>query len=151
MRGHREEKGPLKGVRGVQARPAAAHRELSIAGVPTQLHTLFILNMNINEGLLKYGHSSPRTQQPPGRSVSPHRLHARVLVLLQTCLVLSAKNQLAAHCPPLSSPTNPCLCCVCVILCLHLKACRHQCIVSCLCLLGVCLLACQSALTTHVQ
>lgn len=117
MRGHREEKGPLKGVRGVQARPAAAHRELSIAGVPTQLHTLFILNMNINEGLLKYGHSSPRTQQPPGRSVSPHRLHARVLVLLQTCLVLSAKNQLAAHCPPLSSPTNPCLCCVCVSFC----------------------------------
>lgn len=63
MRGHREEKGLLKGVRGVHARPAAAHRELSIAGVPTQLHTLFILNMNINEGLLKYGHSSPRMQQ----------------------------------------------------------------------------------------
>lgn len=65
MRRHREEKGPLKGVRGVQASPAAAHRELSIAGVPTQLHTLFILNMNINEGLLKYGYSSPR-MQPPG-------------------------------------------------------------------------------------
>lgn len=117
MRGHREEKGPLKGVRGVQARPAAAHRELSIAGVPTQLHTLFILNMNINEGLLKYNHSSPRMQQPPGQSVSPHRLHARVLVLPQTCLVLSAKNQLAAHCPPLGSPTNLCLCCACVSVC----------------------------------
>lgn len=70
--------------------------------------------MNINEGLLKYGHSSPHMQQPPGRSVSPHRLHALVLVLLQTCLVLSAKNQLAAHCPPLSSPTNLRLCYVCV-------------------------------------
>lgn len=74
--------------------------------------------MNINEGLLKYGHSSPHMQQPPGRSVSLHRLHARVLVLLQTCLVLSAKNQLAAHCPPLSSPTNLCLCCVCVSPCI---------------------------------
>lgn len=156
MRGHREEKGPLKGVRGVQARPAAAHRELSIAGVPTQLHTLFFLNMNINEGLLKYNHSSPRMQQPPGQSVSPHRLHARVLVLPQTCLVLSAKNQLAAHCPPLGSPTNLCLCCACVSvcacvfvpLCLHLKACSHWCIVCCLCHLGVSLLACQSA---HVQ
>lgn len=48
----------IEGVRGVWASPAAAHRELSIAGVPTQLHTLFILNMNINEGLLKYGYSS---------------------------------------------------------------------------------------------
>lgn len=70
--------------------------------------------MNINEGLLKYSHSSPHMQQPPGPSVSPHRLHAHVLVLLQTCLVLSAKNQLAAHCLPLSSPTNQHLCRACV-------------------------------------
>jgi len=79
--------------------------------------------MNINEGLLKYGHSSPHMQQPPGRSVSLHRLHARVLVLLQTCLVLSAKNQLAAHCPPLSSPTNQRLCCVCVRVCVCVCVC----------------------------
>ena len=73
--------------------------------------------MNINEGLLKYSHSSPGMQQPPGRSVSPHRLHAHVLVLLQTCLVLSVKNQLVAHCPPLSFRTKLHLCCVCVCVC----------------------------------
>lgn len=49
------------GVRrsGQASQSVAAHRELSIAGVPTQLPTLFILSMNINEGLLKYSHSSP--------------------------------------------------------------------------------------------
>lgn len=92
IRVHWEEKGPLKGVRGMRARPASAHRELSIAGVPTQLHTLFILNMNINEDLLKYNHSSPHMQQPPGLSVSPHRLLAHVLLPPQTCVVWSAKK-----------------------------------------------------------
>lgn len=128
---HWEEKGPLKGVRGMWARPASAHRELSIAGVPTQLHTLFILNMNINEDLLKYNHSSPHMQQPPGLSVCPHRLHAHVLLPPQTCVVWSAKK--SACCP---LPTAQ-LCAVCV--------CRHQCIVYCLCHIGVG----SSSLTLH--
>lgn len=101
-------------------KPAAAQRELSITGVPTQLHTLFILRMNINEGLLKYSHSSPHMQQPPGCSVGPHRLHAQLLVLSQTCLVWRAKNQLAVHCLPLGSPTKLLLSSVHVSLCLHL-------------------------------
>lgn len=57
---------------GQASQPAAAHRELSIAGVPTQLPTLFILNMNINEGLLKYGHSFP----PRAAATRPECQHA---------------------------------------------------------------------------
>lgn len=99
--------------------PAAVQRELSITGVPTQLHTLFILHMNINEGLLKYIHSSLHMQRPPGCSVRLHRLHVQLLVCSQTCLVWRAKNQLAAHCLPLGSPTKLLLSSVqvCVYIC----------------------------------
>lgn len=54
-------KGGERAIEGGERRSgqtAAARRELSIAGVPTQLPTLFIPNMNINERLLKYSHSS---------------------------------------------------------------------------------------------
>lgn len=54
-------KGGERAIEGGERRAgqtAAARRELSIAGVPTQLPTLFIPNMNINERLLKYRHSS---------------------------------------------------------------------------------------------
>lgn len=113
--------------------PAAAHRELSIAGVPTQLPTLFILDMNINEGLLKYSHSSRHMQEPPGQSVSPRRLHALVLVLLQTCLVWSVKNQLVAHCLPFGDTQNYiCALCVSVCVCVRLQALFHACVCRCL-------------------
>ena len=146
-------------MRGVWARPAAAHRELSIAGVPTQLHTLFILNMNINEGLLKYGYSSlpyPTATRPWCQPTSAARAPPCSSTDL-ACLECGKKkkkrkkkNQLAAQCPPLSSPTIPLLC---VFVCVrtHRQSGRHQCIVSCLGHLGVWLLACQFALTTHIQ
>lgn len=57
----------------------------SEACVPTRLRTLFILDKNINERLLKYEHSSPRAPPLPSRRVDSRRL-------ARPCLLLSCQE-----------------------------------------------------------